>query len=397
MILALKVALRYLISSKGSTLLITFISFFGVFLSVSAILLTLGVFTGFQDTLKEKILSSTPHIIVSVIGGKDPFAYEESIRSHQQVETVVPFLLYHGILSKSSSLQPVTVKAIRVKDLKELLSRYKVKGDPKLGDGNVVLGKGVADSLGAKVGSKLLLINPLGVKTPTGFLPKTKEVKVSAIFETGAYDKDFVVVFVDLTESKRFFKRGFSYEGIEVYIKDPYSAQEVKRDLEKMLKEDLVIVRSWIDLNKPLFNALQLEKLALFLILLLMVVVASFNITSLLFVKSREKLKDVAVLKAFGMQTKEIATIFVSVGALIGLVGATSGVLFSFGVAQVINEYKLIRVPEEVYMMSYIPVHIKTSDLISVFLGTIILAVLSSLLPSLKIAREKVVSVLRNE
>lgn len=395
MSLTFKLALRYLLSVKGSTLLITLISFLGVFLSVCAILLTLGVFTGFQDSLKEKILSTAPHVIVSVIGEADLEGIRRKIENVPGVKDTLPFTLYSAILGREDRLQPITVKAVnyREKAFREFIGSHLIRGELK----DVVIGKGIADVLGVSPGGSTVLIFPTGIRTPTGFIPKTKEVYIGGIFQTGAYDKDFVIAYMDEKEARTFFKRGMRFEGIEIYIHDPYRAQEVKESIEKLISNELVLVRSWIDLNKPLFNALQLEKLALFLILLLMVLVASFNITSLLFVKSKEKVRDIAVLKTFGMESRGILRIFISVGLSIGFVGATLGVIVSFVLAYFINEYRLIRVPEEVYMMSYIPVHIKTLDLVATFIGTLLLSFFSSLLPAFRAAKENVVNILRNE
>jgi len=298
-------------------------------------------------------------------------------------------------LAKGERLQPVTVKAVDYGDnaFRDLIGKHLIKG--KLDD--LVIGKGVADVLGVGVGEKAILVFPTGIRTPTGFIPKTREVRIGGIFETGAYDRDFVIVFMREEEARRFFRRGFKFEGAEIYIKDPYRAQEVKEKVERVLEDNLYIVRSWIDLNKPLFNALQLEKLALFLILLLMVFVASFNITSLLFVKAKEKIRDIAVLKTFGMESSGIRKIFVSVGLTIGFLGAIAGIGTSFLIAYFINEYKLIRVPEEVYMMSYIPVHIETTDLLATFVGTLFLSFISSLIPAVRASKENVVNILRNE
>ncbi len=392
---SLKIAIRYLFSVKGSTLLITLIAVFGVFLSVSAIILTLGVFTGFQDQLKDKLLSTSAHVIITNVGEEDLSRIQYKIAGIKEIRKTVPFTLYNAILSKGDNVQPVTVKAVNYndKDFVDLIKPQLKKGKVR----DLVIGKGISEILNVKPGESVVLVSPLGIRTPTGFIPKTKEMHVGGVFYTGSYDRDFVIVYMNKRDAERFFKRGMKFEGIEVFLKDPYSAQKVKAKIEEKLGKDLVIVRSWIDLNKPLFNALQLEKLALFLILLLMVVVASFNITSLLFVKSREKLRDIAILKTFGMKTQEIQRIFVSVGLTIGVVGSTAGIIFSHIMAYLINEYKLIRVPEEVYMMTYIPVHIELPDLLATFLGTLILSFASSLIPSRKASKENVVRILRNE
>jgi len=395
MSLTLKIALRYLTSVKGSTLLITFISFFGVFLSVSAILLTLGVFTGFQDSLKEKILSSAPHVIVSSLGEGNLNRLKEKVENLPQVRGVLPFTLYSAILGKEDRLQPVTIKAVNYADrtFQSILRPHLVEG----GFTGLIVGKGIADVLGVSEGDSVVLIFPTGIRTPTGFVPKTKEVEIGGVFHTGSYDRDFVIAYMRDKEAKSFFRRGFKFQGLEVYISDPYKAQEAKSLIEKALSDENVIVRSWIDLNRPLFNALQLEKLALFMILLLMVAVASFNITSLLFVKSKEKIKDVAILKTFGMSGRSILKIFLAVGLTIGFVGSILGIAFSFTAAYFINQYKLIRVPEEVYMMDHIPVHIEATDLVATFIGTLVLSFVSSLIPAFRASKENIVNILRNE
>ncbi len=395
MSLTLRIALRYLISVKGSTLLITIISFFGVFLSVSAILLTVGVFTGFQDSLKEKILSSAPHIVVSAVGESDLNTVRREIEKVPGVRGSLPFTLYSALLARDDRIQPVTVKAVsyREKAFRDLVGRHLVEGELE----DLIVGKGIADVLGVSAGDTAVLVFPTGIRTPTGFVPKTREVRIGGVFETGAYDRDFVIVYMKDTSARSFFRRGFRFEGIEVYVEDPYGVQEIKREIERRVGNELLLVRSWIDLNRPLFNALQLEKLALFLILLLMVLVASFNITSLLFVKSREKIRDIAVLKAFGMKSGGILRIFVTVGMTIGITGALTGIAVSFLLAYLINRYELIRVPEEVYMMSHIPVHIGLTDLVATLAGTLLLSFVSSLIPALRASRENIVSVLRNE
>ena len=395
MSLHLRIALRYLISSRGSTLLITLIAFLGVFLGVCAILLTVGVFTGFQDSLRDKILANTPHIIVSILAEEDKERIKKVIKGTEGVIRAVPFVIYSGVLSYEGRIQPVTVKAVDYKDrdFRDMIKKHLKEGSLE----GLVLGEGIAESLGVRVNDIVFLVSPTGIRTPTGFIPKTRRMRVGGIFATGTYDKDFVLVFMDVREARRFFKRGFSLEGIDVYVRDPYRVQEVKERLERSLKDDLIIVRSWIDLNKPLFNALQLEKLALFLILLLMVLIASFNITSLLFVKTKERTKDIAILKTFGMARGDILRIFLTVGLSIGTAGALTGTLVAFVAAYFINEYKLIRVPEEVYMMSYIPVHIKPKDAVMTFGGTLILSFIASLIPSVRASRENIVSILRNE
>ncbi|AAC07492.1 ABC transporter permease [Aquifex aeolicus] len=394
MSLYLKVVLRYLFHAKGSSLFMTFMSFFGIFLSVNAIILTLGVFSGFQDELKNKILSKTPHLVITLYSDYERERIKEVLEKEKEVEYFLSFVVYNAFLSSGEVIQSVSVKAIDYKDgeFQKFIKRFLTEGGTK----GLILGKGIAEVFGLLVGDEVSLISPFGIRTPTGVIPKVKKFRVGGIFYTGSYDKDYAVVYMNLKDAKEFFKRDYGVNFTEVYIKDPYRADIVKEKVKKELGER-VVVRSWIDLNKPLFNALELEKLGLFFILLLMVVVASFNITSLLFVKVKEKVRDIAVFKTFGMKKRQVLMIFLSLGLFIGTVGAISGVISAYVLAYFINEYKLIRVSEEVYMMSYIPAHIKLKDVLATLLGALLLSFISSLIPALRASKEKVIEVLRKE
>ncbi|HIP42358.1 MAG TPA: ABC transporter permease [Aquifex aeolicus] len=392
--LYLKIAIKYLFSSRGTSLIISFMSFFGIFLSVSAILLTLGVFSGFQDELKNKILSTTPHIVITLYSDSEENRINSVLSTTKDIKTFFNFKIFNAFISNGEVIQSVSIKAVDYTDenfrkfIKSFLEEGNIEG--------IIIGKGIAEVLTARIGSKVNLISPFGIRTPTGIIPKVGKFKVGGIFHTGAYDKDFAFIYIDLADAREFFKRDYAVNLTEVYLENPYKANEVKEKLIESLG-DSVIIRSWIDLNKPLFDALELEKLGLFFILLLMVLVASFNITSLLFVKVKERVKDIAIFKTFGMKQKEILLIFLIVGISIGIVGALCGVLNAYILAHFINKYKLIRVSEEVYMMNYIPVHIKLKDVISTLLGTFILSLLSSIIPSVKASKEKVIEVLRKE
>ncbi len=389
-----KIALRYLISVRGSSLVITLVAFLGVFLSVCAIILTLGLFTGFQDELKEKILSRSPHIVITFYTDEEEERIREVLAGTREVENFISYRVYSAFLSNGRIIHSVSVKAtdLASENFRRFIEEFMINGFPE----TLLVGKGVAEILFVNVGDELTLVSPFGVRTPTGFIPRTAKYFVKGIFYTGFYDRDYALVYMDLQEARNFFKRDFGANLTEVYLKNPYAADEVKKKLRNLVGES-VVLKSWIDLNRPLFNALELEKLGLFVILLLMVLVASFNITSLLFVKVKEKVKDIAILKTYGMESRGILLIFLTVGLSIGLLGGFLGTITAFVLAHIINEYKLIRVAEEVYMMSYIPVHIKTKDVAYTLLGTFVLSLLSSLLPSLKAARQGVIEVLRRE
>ncbi len=384
----LKIALRYLISGKGSTKLVSFIALLGVSLGVCALLLTMGVFAGFQHELKEKILSVSPHIIVSLLNQDEFERVEKELRNVEGVKSVYSVVLYQGLVSRDGRVYSVSVKALRKDDAHKI---YGVRLR-----GGVAVGSGLADLLGIKKGEELLLISPMGQHTPLGFLPKVRSFLVDDLFQKGTFEQDYATIVMEMDVAEDFFGQSYQLLGYEVYLRDPYKAQEVRERIEKVLGNE-AIVRSWIDLNKPLFNALQVEKVGIFFVLMLMIVIASFNITSLLFMKIKEKIRDIAILRTFGLRRRQVLLIFLFQGLFLGAFGTLIGLLLSLVGAHLINEYRLIRVPADVYMMDHVPVYFEMRDVIFTLAGAIILSLLSSLLPAYRASRESIVEVLRNE
>ncbi len=384
----LRLAFRYLISSKGSTLIVSLIAFFGVALSVLALLLTMGVFAGFQKALKEKILSSSPHLIVSLIGEVKGSELYERLKRIEGVRKVYFLIAYQGLVSREGRVMSVSVRATDNRSSTELYGKSPVEG--------LLIGKGLADILGVKEGDEIMLVSPTGLRTAFGFMPRVRLYKVEGVFQKGVFDQDYATVVMPVEQAKEFFGDAYQLYGFEVYLKDPYEANEVKVKVERLLG-DIAIVRSWIDLNKPLFNALQLEKVGIFFVLLLMVVIASFNITALLFMKAREKVKDIAILRTFGLRQRQVFTLFLLQGFMMGASGTVLGLLLSLTGGELINRYKLVRVPAEVYLMDHVPVHFETSDIVFTLFGALLLSTLASLLPAYRASREDIVRVLRNE
>ncbi len=384
----LRLAFRYLISSKGSTLIVSLIAFFGVALSVLALLLTMGVFAGFQRALKEKILSSSPHLIVSLLGEANKDELYESLSRIEGVRRAYFLIAYQGLVSREGRVMSVSVRAIDSRSSMELYGKSPV--------GGLLIGRGLADILGVKEGDEIMLVSPTGLRTAFGFMPRVRLYKVEGVFQKGVFDQDYATVVMPVEQAKEFFGNTYQLYGFEVYLRDPYEANEIKVKVERLLG-DSAIVRSWIDLNKPLFNALQLEKVGIFFVLLLMVVIASFNITALLFMKAREKVKDIAILRTFGLRQRQVFTLFLLQGFMMGASGTVLGLLLSLTGGELINRYKLVRVPAEVYLMDHVPVHFEPSDVAFTLLGALLLSTLASLLPAYRASREDIVRVLRNE
>lgn len=383
-----KISLRYLISAKGTTVLISFIALLGVSLGVSALLLTMGVFSGFQRELKGKILSTTPHIVISLFDTDREKDHRDRIRRLKEVSDVYSVVFYQGFISKEGRISSVGVKAMRIEDIERI---YGVKVE----DG-IAVGKGLAEILNLKKGQEVLLLSPMGQRTPFGFLPKAKSFPVDGIFQKGIFEQDYATVVMAMEKAGELFGTDYQLFGYEVYLRDPYKAQDIRREIEEILGPSAV-VRSWIDLNQTLFNALQFEKVALSFVLMLMVLIASFNITSLLFMKVKEKVKDIAILRTFGLKKRQVIAIFLLQGIILGSAGIVIGLFLSFLGSFLINKYKLIRVPADVYLMDHIPAYLEMGDIIFTVVGAFVLSLISSLIPAYRASKESIVRVLRNE
>ncbi len=376
--LLIKLSLRYLLSVSGSALIISLIAFVGISLSVSAVLLTMGVFSGFQKALKEKILATTPHVIVSLLDS----AYvlkEDSLKAIPEIKKAEYLVLYGGVISKEGRVQAVSVKGVR--NLKEE---------------GILVGEGLADILNISKGQEITLISPLGIRTPLGFVPKVGQFRVAGFIKTGAFQQDYLTVLMSEEEAEKFFGDSWQMKGYEIYLRDPYKAQEVKEKVEKVFSYH-AIVRSWIDLNQQLFNALQLEKVAIFFVLLLMTTLSSFNITSLLFLKVRDKVRDIAVLRTYGFKKKDVMLTFLLQGLILGLGGILSGIVLALVGQFLINHYELIKVPAEVYLMDHIPCAIDHKDLAITFFVALFISLLASLAPSYRASKLSVVEILRKD
>ncbi|MCX8060801.1 MAG: ABC transporter permease, partial [Aquificaceae bacterium] len=243
----LKLSLRYLFSGRGSTKVVSLIALMSVSLSVSALLLTMGVFAGFQQALKEKILSASPHLIVSTLN-PELSQKEEALEGLKQVDRAYRVVIYQGFISKEGRISSVSVKALEQEDIKGLYGLELREG--------IAMGRGLSEVLGLREGEEVLLVSPMGSRTPFGFLPRARPFLLEGTFEKGVFDQDYATVVMSLEKAQEFFGESYSLAGYEVYLKEPYKAQEVRKEVEALLGEG-ALVRSWIDLNKPLFNALE--------------------------------------------------------------------------------------------------------------------------------------------
>ncbi|MDH5767751.1 MAG: FtsX-like permease family protein, partial [Nitrospirota bacterium] len=245
-------------------------------------------------------------------------------------------------------------------------------------------------------GDTVNIISPIGEIGPLGMLPKMKQFKVIATFEVGMFEYDTNLVLTDLKSAQEFFGLKEDITGIEVRLNDIYKASNVRESIQKKLGFPFY-VRDWMQMNRNLFSALKLEKFAMFVILILIILVASFNIVSTLIMNVIEKSREIAILKAMGATNKGIMNIFMFQGLFIGLFGTIIGIAGGYLLGYILNTYQIIKLPADVYYLSHLPVKMKLFDFLTVSVSAIFISFIATLYPAWQAAKLNPVEPLRYE
>ena len=401
------VALRYLKSKKRHKGISfqTAVSIGGVAVGVMALIVVLAVMSGFHEDLQKKILGVNAHIIVFDHKGTLD-NYEDVLRKLQDEREIVsasPFVLGQVMLSSGRRGQGVYIRGIdpvRESNTTDITVHIKEGSLHDLygGEGlpGIIIGRELANRLGIFKGNAVQILTPAGEIGPLGMLPKVKSFKVVGIFEVGMFEYDSNLVLVGLKPAQEFFGINDEVTGIEVRIRDIYSAGDVRQRLQRHLGY-LYHVRDWMQMNRNLFSALKLEKVAMFVILVLIILVASFNIVSTLMMNVIEKQREIAIMKAMGATNRGIMSLFMIQGFLIGLIGTLIGLTGGYLLSYVLNTYQIIKLPPDIYYLSHLPVRIKIFDFVAVSLSAIFISFLSTLYPAWQAARLNPIEPLRYE
>ncbi len=401
------IAIRYLKSRKKHSGLSvnTGISIGGVALGVMALLVVLSVMSGFHQDLQKKILGASAHIIVRHYYGTIPEYRKvlESLKGDKEVESFSPFVLGQVMISSGKRVHGIFIRGIEPEmeaKTTELLSRIK-EGDvrnlaEKNGIPGIILGKELANNLGVLTGDMINIVSPVAEIGPMGMLPKVKQFRVAAIFEIGMFEYDSNLALTLMKPVQEFFGLGDDISGIEMRLRDIDKAPEVRRRLQEKLGLSFYVM-DWMQMNKNLFSALKLEKLAMFIMLVLIVIVASFNIISNLIMNVMEKSREIAIMKAIGAKNSGIMIIFMLQGLFIGLVGTSLGLTGGYLLSYLLDTYQLIKLPSDVYYLSHLPVKMQLSDFVAVSLSAIIISFLATIYPAWQAAKLNPVEPLRYE
>lgn len=409
------IAGRYLRSRRASRFvsLITLIATGGVALGVMALIVVVGVMSGLQRDLREKILMANPHVRLLTYGeGLRVEGWPQALavaRRQSGVVAAAPFVLSQGLVSAGHDyaegaavigIDPDTGTAAVTG-----LARSFTTGDLRFAtrapdvDGGVVLGRRLADRLSAYPGSRITVIAPAGSSFNRALgtvVPRYWRFEVTGTFETGMYEYDNTYVVMPVALAQRYAALDSAVSGIEIRVDDPWRADAVARALEDTLGFPYRAV-DWTMQNRSLFSALKLEKLAMAVILLLIVLVAAFNIVSTLTMAVSDRTKEIGILRAMGMTGPGIRRIFMAQGLVVGVVGTGIGLAGGLAAGLALDKYRLIRLDASIYFIDHLPVDLAATDIVATVLSSLAIAALATLYPSNRAAALDPVDAIRHD
>jgi lipoprotein-releasing system permease protein len=410
------IGLRYLRARRreGFISLITVISVLGVMIGVMTLNVVMAVMTGFEETLRDRLLGINAHVAL-VKSGDQLRDYEKLVEQVRQASGVVaasPSIYGQVMLTSGPRVSGVVVRGVdpdRVNQVVDI-ARYIKEGSlqnlkqpqPLQTGGRTVLLPGViigirlANQLGVFLGSPIQVVSPLGSPTAIGVIPKVRRFVVVGIFDSGMSEIDSTLIYMNLTEAQKFFELGDAVTNIEIRVQDVYRAQNVAQDIQRRLGFPY-LTEDWSRLWPNLFSALKLEKTVYFLVLLLMVLIGAFNIISTLIMVVMEKRKDIAILQSMGATRESIRRIFLIKGCVIGVVGTLLGVLLGLAISVLIQEYRFIELPKDVFLISTVPVRIYMSNFMLVAFASLLVCLVASIYPARQAAKLDPVEIIRYE
>jgi lipoprotein-releasing system permease protein len=403
----LQVALRYLLAKRRQVFIsvISLVSTLGVMVGVMALVIALALMTGLQYELRDRILGSAAHVYVWKPAGLDD--YRAEIARIEQVDGVVsaaPALLGKALITGPGGEGFITIKGIDPAREGEVTDLGRSMVDGALSDlapasderrAGVLIGRALAATLGVQPGDTVTLVTPQGALTPMGMMPRQRRVDVAGTFSLGLFEFDQAYGFVDLETAYRLTGQTRP-DHLEIRVVDIYQAAAVAESLQRTLGADYV-TQNWSEMNQSLYSALWLEKMAMGIGIGLIVMVAALNIVASLVLLVMEKTRDIAILKTMGASSRSIMLIFLTQGMLIGVIGTLTGATLGVGIATVLDRYRLITIPSDVYQVTYLPFLILPGDVATVVLGAVVICFLATLYPSRQAARLDPAQALRYE
>ena len=389
------VATRYLTRRQGLFAFITtLIGVAGVSVGVAALITTLSVMNGFQTDIKDKIIGAQSHILI--FGQMSPDTYTEKIAAVRQnplVENAAPHIYGQGIITYAGQSLGLIVRGLdpeQEKNINTLTS--------SLTDGTftpswdqdapppLVLGTELADALGLAIGDDVVLISPQSISTGAGMFPRMKKFRISGLLRTGYYEFDHSIAYTLLPHASEFLGFNTGVTGIAVKLKNINTANEAAEQIQQIVGYEYT-VKTFAQMNSTLYAALKLEKTMMFIILFLIIGVASLNIASNLILLGTEKLRDIGILRSMGASPKQIRNVFLWEAFTIATLGIVLGLLLAGLLCWVIATFNIVELPGDIYYLTKVPVRIQWLDIVAVISGSYIICLLGGLYPAVKASR----------
>lgn len=403
------IARRYLKAKRKQSFIsiITVLSVAGVAVGVMALVVVIAVMTGAELDFRKRILGFQSHITIMRSGGQfsDYGFVSDIIRKTSGVVEVSPYISSQVLLRSAYGVSGASVRGINPDVSQKVIEGYNsdrlkknLNKPPDLNPDepyspSIILGKDLAMNIGVDVGDIVYLISPKGMISPVGPVPSMRKYRVSGTFKSGMYEYDGFFAYLHIDDARKVLRMGDAVSGLDVWVEDMYKVEELKAHIIEATGFSYW-ARDWMQMNASLFAALKLEKVAMFVILILIVLVAAFNIASTLIMMVMEKTKDVAILKTMGATDKSIRKIFVFQGTVIGFIGTMLGTVLGLAICYILANWEIIELPA-VYAFSTLPVQLEIPDVLVIAGSAMLICFLSTLYPAYQAAKIDPVEAIR--
>ena len=390
---------------QGFLKIISLFSYLGIMLGVAVLIIVMSVMNGFRTDLTNKIIGLNPHLILQFENEKILKNIKKEISQKYKEIKITESLSGEGIVLTDNKAKGVIVKGIKEEDKSQsFINKEITKGNLNdFSTGRVMVGGELAYNLNLEIGDKINIISSSFIDTPFGSIPRQDSFIIAGLFNSGFYEFDQNLIYIEINDSRSIFNKENENVDLEIFLEDPFLAENYKKEIEKFNKN--IYVSTWSDTNKSFFNALKVERNVMFIILTLIIIVAAFNIISGLTILIKNKTKEIAIIKTLGLSEKSIIKSFFLTGFTIGflatITGVFLGVIFSIYIDQIRNILSMIFginiFPSDVYYLEKMPSEINVISVCIVFFLSLLITSLASYFPAKTISKMKTTDALKYE
>jgi lipoprotein-releasing system permease protein len=391
---------------QGFISVITGISILGIMIGVMALIVVLAVMNGFREDLMRKILGVNSHVLILSYKGniEDNTSIMDKALEVDGVIAATPFVYSQVMIKHFANVSGAVLRGLDPETAGKVINIDAMIKDGSLdvlretaaGPPAIVIRSELSRQIGALVGDSVTLVSPMGKLTPLGRMANERTFTVKALFESGMYEYDSSMVYLSLADAQDFLSLGDEVTGIELRVEDIDKSDIIARDLQQNLDYPYW-TKDWKMMNKSLFSALKLEKVTMFIILIMIVLVGALNIISSLVMLVMEKTRDIAILRTMGASSKSIMSIFIFQGLFVGLIGTFLGLISGSLLCHLLARYKFIKLPPDVYYISTLPVRMEWIDMVSIAFAAVLISFLATIYPSWQASKLNPVEALRYE